>query len=404
MKTAAAMPSSSTGSLPRESFMPCTLAPTVSDIGDHNATGDAQPLALPRLVAPSISIVICNFNYARFLQEAIDSALAQSPPCQVIVVDDGSTDDSRRLLAQVDSRVEVVLRENGGQLAAYNSGFARCTGEVVFFLDADDVLLPHASQAVGELFEEGVVKVHFRLAMIDEHGGALGVSIPATLVRGDVLPPLLRHGLLYPSAPGSGNAYRRSVLERLFPLPVDPTDRVAADFFVVYGSVAYGRVAACDDAPARYRMHRVAQAAGDQLVFGNAALGNDEAAKVTTRDARLREWIAERTDGAARYAPQFLDFSIQKSVYAQGVMAQSYFAAIFGSGKSLFRLLKAVWLQPSFGFKKKCGLSVWALLVLVLPRGTALRLARYVCNPASRRANSPAHGSMPSVNTHSPGD
>ncbi len=345
----------------------------------------APPLALPGLVAPAVSIVICNFNYARFLPEAIDSALAQSPPCQVIVVDDGSTDQSREILSRAPSCVDVVLQDNGGQLAAYNAGFARCTGDLVIFLDADDALEPHAARTAAALFDQGVVKAHFRMAMVDEDGHPLGAAAPATLARGDVLKPLVRHGLLYPSAPGTGNVYRRSALEQLMPLPVDAADRIAADFFLIYGAVAYGAVAACDETLARYRLHRKPQTTGDDLIFGNAALGNDEASKVATRYARLREWISQRTDGAIQYPPRFLDFSVQKSVYAQGVMAQSYFAALLHSRDPLVRLLQAIWFQPGYSLKKKLGLSAWALLVLLAPRRVAFRLACYVCNPASRK-------------------
>lgn len=343
-------------------------------------------LDLPRLLAPPVSIVICNFNYSRYLQEAVTSALVQRPACQVIVVDDGSTDGSRELLARMDARVQVLLQPNGGQLAAYNAGFERCTGDVVIFLDADDALQPHAARALAGLFDAGVVKVHCRMDLVDEVGNELGTIVPATLARGDVATALVQHGVLYPSAPGSGNAYRRSVLQQLFPLPVDASDRVAADFFTIYGSVAFGRVAACDAPLVRYRIHRGNHQAqdADSLIFGNAAQGNDEAAKVATRYTRLVAWLAERSGGAIHYAAPFLDFSVQKTPYAAGVLARPYWQAVHSSRSPLRRLLRSLWLQPSFSWKKKLGLSVWAVLVLLAPRPVAAPLARYVCNPVSR--------------------
>jgi len=85
-----------------------------------------------------VDIVVDNFNYGRFLGEAIDSALAQTHPhVGVIVVDDGSTDESRNVLARYDDRIDVVLKENGGQASALNAGLARCSGDAVIFLDAD---------------------------------------------------------------------------------------------------------------------------------------------------------------------------------------------------------------------------------------------------------------------------
>ena len=96
-------------------------------------------------MAPSesgvVSIVVVNYNYGRFLDEAIESALAQTHDrVEVIVVDDGSTDESRALIDRYGDRVVAVLKENGGQASALNAGFEDVSGDVVIFLDADDVL------------------------------------------------------------------------------------------------------------------------------------------------------------------------------------------------------------------------------------------------------------------------
>ena len=62
----------------------------------------------------------------------------------MIVVDDGSTDDSRRVIESYGDRVTAIFQENGGQAAAFNTGFAASSGEIVIFLDADDLLAPDA--------------------------------------------------------------------------------------------------------------------------------------------------------------------------------------------------------------------------------------------------------------------
>jgi glycosyltransferase involved in cell wall biosynthesis len=342
---------------------------------------------LPRLSAPTVAIVICCYNHERFVAEAIESALSQSLPCEVVVVDDGSTDGSRIIIeglaARHAGRVTIVLQPNGGQLGAYAAGLAKCRAQVVVFLDSDDVLEFEAARVVAGLFDQGVAKVHFRMNIVGDDGRATGTSIPASLARGDVLSPLKRHGVLYASAPGSGNAYRRSVLDMLFPLPEDPSDRVAADFFTIYGSVAFGGVAAHEGVLARYRVHGSGGTA-EPLVFGNAALGNDEAAKVERRYARLRRWVAERTDDTVLLAPTFLDFSVLKSVYASAVLSRTYVGAWTTTGELRGRLLKSLWLQQAYGLKKKIALTAWALLVLAAPRPLAFKLARYVCNPGSR--------------------
>ena len=91
----------------------------------------------------SVSLVIPTFNHARLLGEAIDSALAQTlGGVDVIVVDDGSTDDTPTVLARYAGRIRVLPQSNQGLAAARNAGLATARGTYVAFLDADDVLAP----------------------------------------------------------------------------------------------------------------------------------------------------------------------------------------------------------------------------------------------------------------------
>src|SRR5260370_30307126 len=107
------------------------------------------------------SIIINNYNYAAFLREAIDSALNQTwSPTEVIVVDDGSTDGSREIIATYGDRILPVMKENGGQNSALNAGFSASRGDVILFVDSDDALLPTAAEAAAGAFREpDVVKV-----------------------------------------------------------------------------------------------------------------------------------------------------------------------------------------------------------------------------------------------------
>lgn len=88
----------------------------------------------------TVSAIITTYNYGRFVREAIDSVLSQStPPSEIIVIDDGSTDDTPAVLARVeDSLVKVVRTRNQGIGAARNEGLRRASGDFVAFLDADD--------------------------------------------------------------------------------------------------------------------------------------------------------------------------------------------------------------------------------------------------------------------------
>jgi len=86
-----------------------------------------------------VSAVIPTYNYGRFVVEAVESALGQSWPVEVIVVDDGSFDDTRQRLAGYGDRIRYIYQENRGLSAARNTGIRAARGEWVAFLDADDV-------------------------------------------------------------------------------------------------------------------------------------------------------------------------------------------------------------------------------------------------------------------------
>src|SRR6202007_291490 len=90
------------------------------------------------------SVIIPCFNQARFLGEALESALAQSyGSCEVIVVDDGSTDETAKVAAAFN-RIRYLSQTNRGLAAARNAGLKASAGRYLVFLDADDRLLPDA--------------------------------------------------------------------------------------------------------------------------------------------------------------------------------------------------------------------------------------------------------------------
>src|SRR5215212_8886473 len=105
------------------------------------------------VASPLVSVVIPCYNQAHFLGEAIESVLAQSHPnFEIIVVDDGSPDDTSEVAARYPG-VRLVRQENQGLSGARNAGLARSEGEYVVFLDSDDRLLPEALEAHLEHLE-----------------------------------------------------------------------------------------------------------------------------------------------------------------------------------------------------------------------------------------------------------
>ena len=97
-----------------------------------------------------LSVVIASHNYERFVGAAIESALAlRWSDVEVVVVDDGSTDGSRAVIQRYADRIKVLYTENSSQRVAANHGYAMTTGDVIIFLDADDVLPPELPERLA---------------------------------------------------------------------------------------------------------------------------------------------------------------------------------------------------------------------------------------------------------------
>ncbi|MBI5881666.1 MAG: glycosyltransferase [Elusimicrobia bacterium] len=173
-----------------------------------------------RKSAPRVSVVIDNHNYGRFLPEAIDSVLAQDFPArevEVVVADDGSTDDSREIIKGYGDRVKPVLLEHQGQAEAFNRGIAAASGEIVCLLDSDDVWLPGKLSAVAPLFDDpGVGVVQHWLDDVSRDLKPLGASHPdwpASYSLDDFLEARTHFTAT------SGLAFRRPALLAALPIP-----------------------------------------------------------------------------------------------------------------------------------------------------------------------------------------
>jgi glycosyltransferase involved in cell wall biosynthesis len=200
---------------------------------------------------PLVTVLINNYNYARFLRQAIDSALSQTyKNIEVVVVDDGSTDDSREILSSYGARIRPVLKKNEGQASAFDAGFRASRGEILCLLDADDYFhLDKVERAIPYSTPGSMLYHRLRI----EPGSELTPRIIAPPT--DYCAYARRYGFLpYMASPTSGLVLRRDLALSLLPLPTEHV-RLSADDFVVRGAALMGKVVGIPDVLATYRIH-----------------------------------------------------------------------------------------------------------------------------------------------------
>jgi glycosyltransferase involved in cell wall biosynthesis len=207
-----------------------------------------------------ISCLINNYNYAEHIADAVDSALRQTVPFdEIIVVDDGSTDGSRDLLARRYGRnplVQIVAKRNQGQLSCFNEGFARSTGDILFFLDADDVYEPNYVEHALEIYHrDSDIDFVFCERRLFGQRDDLQLRYPEDRDLGySAIATALLHAWI--GGPTSCLSMRRSVLEQILPLPFVQAWRTRADDCLVFGaSLAGARKFYLAEPLVRYRVH-----------------------------------------------------------------------------------------------------------------------------------------------------
>ncbi|QDA36789.1 glycosyltransferase family 2 protein (plasmid) [Paracoccus liaowanqingii] len=212
-----------------------------------------EEVRLPAPVArPRLAVVISCYNYERFIGAAIDSVLAQRRgDCEIVVVDDGSTDGSWQVIAQ--TRVNALRISNRGQVGACLAGFERTTAPFVLFLDADDILKPGSLAHIIDRLDDKVAKLQFPLTRIDSMGRVLGAGLPALEDFRDsigLMEQVLRSGA-YVSPPTSGNVFRRDICALLPEMSYD----TGLDGVTLFAAPFFGDVVSLSKELGCYRVH-----------------------------------------------------------------------------------------------------------------------------------------------------
>jgi hypothetical protein len=170
-----------------------------------------------------VTVLVDTYNCGHFIEEAIDSVLTQDFPreqMEILVVDDGSTDDTTERVRRYGERIQYFHKPNGGQASALNFGIERARGEIVALLDGDDYWLPGKLKRVAAEFgkhsEAGMVYHNFFYKRDNSRD-----QLPLSGLAGTsgFLPDNRKSLLGYDIPLTAAVAFRRSVLWRLLPIP-----------------------------------------------------------------------------------------------------------------------------------------------------------------------------------------
>jgi glycosyltransferase involved in cell wall biosynthesis len=210
--------------------------------------------------------IITNFNYGRYLTQAVDSVVSQITPFdEIIVVDDASTDESREVLSKLSKRIStlkiVFRKENGGQLAAFETGIAQSSGDILFFLDADDIYsrdyLAIALQVYRRIPDCDFLFCGYKQFQNDSFPifpGAAWPDLKVTELGMSIVRVHERRTFI--GAPTSCLSLRTKLAMRLFPIQLHEDWRSRADDCLVFGaSLAGARKVRLESELVGYRIH-----------------------------------------------------------------------------------------------------------------------------------------------------
>jgi glycosyltransferase involved in cell wall biosynthesis len=206
---------------------------------------------------PLITAVVNNYNYARYLHNAIGSVLRQTyANIELIVVDDGSTDHSREVIESFGDKVRPIFTENGGQAHAVNLAAQAATGEYVAFLDSDDFWLPTKIEKMVALARRrpDAGMLYHRYLNANLHGYPISDPEPPFLLPANFRKGYLRSGGSYWHSVMSTLMLKRELLLQIVPIPTY-ANREGADSVLEHCGILLSRIAAHPEALALRRLH-----------------------------------------------------------------------------------------------------------------------------------------------------
>ncbi|MBR1151583.1 glycosyltransferase family 2 protein [Bradyrhizobium sp. JYMT SZCCT0428] len=330
-----------------------------------------------------LSVIICNYNYERYVGAAISSALAIDwPDVEVIVVDDGSIDGSTKVIETFVPRGVIPLfRQNRGQAAAAADGYRHSRGEWILFLDADDVVGPSIVHDAVAAMKPGWSMIQFQMKVIDENGKPLDSIFP--MYRNDSTPSSIRRWVVevdnYPTPPNSGNLLARQFLDKIFPLE-EGMDRFVDSYFLSTAPLL-GDVLTVRKAIVSYRMHGSNDGAQSVLDIGKIERDLTRHLRRCRYSARIAEQYGVNAS-PERWRFGFYNMSMRLASLRLAPSGHPIAGdTVFGCMKDL---AIAVTREQGFNALRHVAMATWLFGVAIVPQPIARALVSWRFAPLSR--------------------
>jgi glycosyltransferase involved in cell wall biosynthesis len=276
-----------------------------------------KPLIQNKL--PSVSVIIPTYNNGNFIKDALESLFNQTYPeelIEIIVVDDGSTDDTNRILGRYKEKIIYVYKENKGVASARNLGISLSKNEIITFLDSDDIWHEERLLRVVEKFNkrQDIGIVYHPFEVIDSRGSVIYKNFYKLFGYTEGLSGWITNDIFsgHIFCGGSSFAFRRSVIEKIYPVPEDMKRGI--DYYITAISSFYASAAYIPDVLGKYRLH------SRNTTMRTGQNSSNELAAVNKDFAHMRQKVIEKKLNLDDHNNKEIDLNIIKRMQAKEII------------------------------------------------------------------------------------
>ncbi len=267
----------------------------------------------------SVSVIIPAYNNGRFIKSVLESVFNQNYTeelIEIIVVDDGSTDNTREILKEYMDKIIYVYQENKGIASARNIGISLAKGEVITFLDSDDIWHEDRLLRVIEKFNErqDIGTVYHPFSVIDSNGSTIHKNFYKNFGYTEGLSSWITNDIFsgHIFCGGSSFAFRRSVIEKIYPIPEDMKRGI--DYYITAMSSYYAPAEYIPDILGKYRFH------SNNITMFAGQNNYKELASVNRDFAYMRQKLIDNIANFDNHNDNPFDLDIIKRIQAKEII------------------------------------------------------------------------------------